>query len=277
MPIPVQSTETLNLPKIRRTQTGCKSCRRRGKRCDQTKPCCQACARLSLDCTYGIDFSFRNLNGASFQQQLTTAKNTSPRPVTDSKPSTLSVASGTNEIAFPFRSLGGFSSAKIPMTPSSEDIHEAGYFNHFHRHVRHLLPAASLRFTEGHLQPLCLRFAKLCISASNLSMLDARVQSCISAIDRRKSIFSPLVNALHHRHAQNYQDLALWHFRNAHLDDVKRQAPAFLVALVLIALYHHASTNHLRFRLAVMDSVRFVLMYRTQIMDSAGGADSLQM
>ncbi|KAJ5199004.1 hypothetical protein N7491_000432 [Penicillium cf. griseofulvum] len=195
----------------------------------------------------------------------------------DFKPSTLSVASGTNDIAFSFHSLGGFSSAKIPMTPSSEDIHEAGYFNHFHRHVRHLLPAASLQFTEGSLQPLCLRFAMLCISASNLSMLDTRVQSCISATDRRRSIFSPLVNALHHRHAQNYQDLSLWHFRNAHLDDVKRQAPAFLAALVLIALYHHASTNHLRFRLAVMDSVRFVLIYRTQLMDSAGGADSLQM
>jgi hypothetical protein len=85
------------------------------------------------------------------------------------------------------------------------------------------------------------------------------------------------VNHVHHDHAQKYHDLAVWYYRNAELDEVKHQAPALLAAHILLAYYHHASTNHLRFRLAVADSVRFVLQNRANISDSPEGADSLQM
>ncbi|KAJ9142400.1 hypothetical protein NKR23_g7140 [Pleurostoma richardsiae] len=41
--------------RIRRVRTGCWTCRRRGYRCDETKPSCKECIRLSLDCEgYGI-------------------------------------------------------------------------------------------------------------------------------------------------------------------------------------------------------------------------------
>ncbi|KAJ5570142.1 uncharacterized protein N7459_009572 [Penicillium hispanicum] len=108
-------------------------------------------------------------------------------------------------------------------------------------------------------------------------MLDARVQSHISATDNRKSVFSPLINSAHHCQAQLYHDLAIWYCRNAHSDELKYQAPAILAAYVLIAFYHHASTNHLNFRLAVTESVQFVVQNRTQITDSPSGPDSLQM
>ncbi|PWY77199.1 C6 transcription factor [Aspergillus sclerotioniger CBS 115572] len=32
------------------TRSGCLTCKRRRKRCDETKPCCQSCARLGLNC-----------------------------------------------------------------------------------------------------------------------------------------------------------------------------------------------------------------------------------
>lgn len=108
-------------------------------------------------------------------------------------------------------------------------------------------------------------------------MLNAQVQSRISTDDNRRSVFSPLVNNLHHSSAQKYHDLALWHCRIAETNEVESQAPALLVARVLLAYYHHASTNHLRFRLAVWETVRFVLLNREKIMNSLDGADSLQM
>jgi len=36
--------------KIRRTRTGCLTCRRRRIKCDERKPFCKACTRLSLEC-----------------------------------------------------------------------------------------------------------------------------------------------------------------------------------------------------------------------------------
>ncbi|OOF94843.1 hypothetical protein ASPCADRAFT_208510 [Aspergillus carbonarius ITEM 5010] len=160
---------------------------------------------------------------------------------------------------------------------SSEDNLEFGYLNHFREHVRHLLPAVSPQLTDGFLQSPCLRSAVLCISASNLSMLNARVQSRTLVGSSRQSVFSPLVNILHHTQAQKYHNLALEYYRNAKPEEVKHQAPAFLAAHVLLAFYHHASTDHLSFRQAVEDSVRFVLQNRASIMDSRDGAKSLQM
>lgn len=168
----------------------------------------------------------------------------------------------------------GLSTVKLPVAIDSEEVFDSSYLSHFQTHVRHLLPGASL---DGCLQSPCLRFAVLCISASNLSMLNARTQSRVVARNDRESVFSPLVNTLHHSQARKYHDLALWHCQNAQADEIEHQAPALLAAHVLLAYYHHASTNHLNFRLAVLDSVRFVMLNRTSIMGSPGGSDSLQM
>ncbi|KAF7591877.1 hypothetical protein BBP40_000920 [Aspergillus hancockii] len=268
MPTQPSATKDVKPHKIRRNNSGCRPCRRRGKRCDETKPDCRACIRLSLECSYGVDYSFRNLNGVLFQQHATT------QSATSLKPSMGNNVLDTRRSAYFFNSL---SKRKIPAAPSSEDNIELSYFNHFQSHVRQLLPAASLQFLDGLLHSPCLRFAVLCISASNLSMLNARVQSRILTDNTRRSVFSPLVNTLHHNHAQKYHDLAFWYCRNAKLDEIKHQAPALLAAHVLLAYYHHASTSHLRFRLAVGDSVRFVLQNRASIMDSQEGSNALQM
>jgi hypothetical protein len=76
--------------------------------------------------------------------------------------------------------------------------------------------------------------------------------------DNRRSVFSPLLIILHHREAQQYYDQTLWYCRAAEAGEIEYQAPALLAAHVLLAYYHHASTDHLNFRMAVWDSVRFV-------------------
>lgn len=162
-----------------------------------------------------------------------------------------------------------------------ESHREGTYFCHFQSHVRYTLPGFSLPFIDASFHSPCLRYAVLCISASNLSMLNAQVQSRVVAGtgNRRRSVFSPLVNTLHHNYARKYHDQALWHCRNAKPDEIEHQAPAFLASYVLLAYYHHASTDHLRFRLAVWDSVRFVVQNQTSILTSpsANGNDALQM
>ncbi|KAI2783316.1 hypothetical protein F4815DRAFT_347599 [Daldinia loculata] len=42
----------MNRTRPARSKTGCSSCRRRKVRCDETKPICNACTRLSLTCSY---------------------------------------------------------------------------------------------------------------------------------------------------------------------------------------------------------------------------------
>lgn len=146
------------------------------------------------------------------------------------------------------------------------------YFNHFTHQVRHILPASSLPFTDGSRPSPCLRFAMLCIAASNLSMLNARVQTRVS--DPRRSVYSPLVNHLHHANARRYHNLALAH---ASSTADPTETSAALAARVLLAYYHHASTDHGTFRRAVADSVHFTTLNRAGILASPDGADALQM
>lgn len=173
--------------------------------------------------------------------------------------------------------LSRLETPSVSPTVSTHHEIDVRYLSHFQTHVRHLLPAASLEFIDRSLQSPSLRFAVLCISASNLSMLNARVQNRILPNDSRRSVHSPLVNDLHHSLAQKYHNLALWNCRSAEADGIKNEVPALLVAHVLLAYYHHASTDHLQFRRAVRDAVRFVLQNRATIADSADGVESLQM
>ncbi|KAL1861017.1 hypothetical protein Plec18170_001532 [Paecilomyces lecythidis] len=72
--------------------------------------------------------------------------------------------------------------------------------------------------------------------------------------------------------------MALGHCFPADDDNgINCNAPAILAARVFLAYYHHASTNHLNFRLAVCDSIKFVLKNRTNIVNSPGGGDALQL
>ena len=49
-----------------------------------------------------------------------------------------------------------------------------------------------------------------------------------------------------------------------------------LIGKVLLAYYHHASTDHLQFRIAVIDTARYVRRHRVRIVESAAGYIALQ-
>ncbi|KAL4916381.1 hypothetical protein BDW62DRAFT_218737 [Aspergillus aurantiobrunneus] len=257
MPIKTPSTKPVRPRNIKRTHSGCRSCRKRGKKCDETKPSCRACVRLNLDCSYAVDFAFRNSGRDSFQRQAVTKLSShashSPRHIT------------LPTVSIP------------PWTLNAAGNMEARYLNHFMTHVRHLLPANSAQFTHKTLHSPHLRSAILCLSASNLSMLNTQVQSRVLPKDSRRSVFSPLVNKAHHIQARKYHDQALQHCRSSTPHSIHSDAPAVLAAYTLLAYYHHASTDHLKFRLAVWDTVRFVARNRDVITASKAGTDAFQM
>lgn len=51
--------------KISRTRTGCLTCRRRRKKCDEGVPCCRNCSRASRHCEYGKWIRFRNVSAGT--------------------------------------------------------------------------------------------------------------------------------------------------------------------------------------------------------------------
>ncbi|KAL3471602.1 hypothetical protein BJX99DRAFT_263102 [Aspergillus californicus] len=260
--MPAPSTEGKR--KIRRGHTGCRACRKRGKKCDEGKPRCRACTRLSLDCGYGVDFDFRNSSTLSFKKNDASQK-------TSSQPS---LSPSRKEHSIPHINTNGH--LILPTQVCSQNDIEAGYLGHFQRHVSQLLPTTSVQFTEKLLQTP-LRFAIFCISASNLSMLNAPVQCRSPPRNNRRCVFSPVVNLLHHTQAQSYHDQALWNCRIADTQDFDFDAPALLAAHILLAYYHHASTNHLKFRTAVWETVHFVQRHKDKIAHSVHGPEVLQM
>ncbi len=108
-------------------------------------------------------------------------------------------------------------------------------------------------------------------------MLNADVQRRALRNDPRRSVFSPSVNKIHHTQAEKYHQQALSHFRDCKPSDIEANAPAVLTAYTLLAYYHHASTDHHKFRLAVWDTVRFVSKNRDCLTRSEQGAKALQM
>jgi hypothetical protein len=82
---------------------------------------------------------------------------------------------------------------------------------------------------------------------------------------------------LHHSHAQQYHTLAQKHCLMAERDNSGYDFSVILVARILLAYYHHSSTDHLQFRLAVWETVRFVLQNQTAIMASPMGNAALQL
>ncbi|KAL4972492.1 hypothetical protein BDW66DRAFT_162825 [Aspergillus desertorum] len=241
---------------IRRGHSGCRSCRRRGKKCDEGKPICRACVRLGLECSYGFDFAFRNYGRDSFTQRGPTcrpSKATLRHALCSTPPICRSIEAGENL--------------------------ETRYLDHFISHVHPLLPAIPSHFTHLHraLQSPQLRSAALCISASNLSMLNGQVQRRCVPSDSRRSAVSPLVNQLHHTQARKYHAQALSHCDGLTALGIESEAPSVLVVLTILAYYHHASTDHRQFRLAVWDTVRFVSKHREALTRSADGNQALQM
>ncbi|KAL3485288.1 hypothetical protein BJX62DRAFT_39492 [Aspergillus germanicus] len=259
MPRQSTSAEARKTPKIRRRHSGCKTCRKRGKRCDERKPTCRACLRLKLECGYTVDYSFRNHDASSFRPRVETPK-----------------SSPASTECLDDQALAMVKPPK-PCSLSSLDCGsnlESAYWSHFHNHVRHLLPGIPAEFLEGVTQSPALGFAALCISASNLSMLNAQVQYRAVTKDHRRCVSSPLVNKLHHSQAQRYHSHALAHSVSNH-DRIHLESK--LMALVLLAYYHHASTDHSKFQFAVWDSVQFVLLHREALLSTVEGTAALQM
>ncbi|KAL3444251.1 hypothetical protein BJX65DRAFT_174130 [Aspergillus insuetus] len=259
MPPGVASPVAGKRPKIRRGHSGCKTCRKRGKRCDETKPTCRACLRLKLECGYAVEYSFRNHDARSLRPRVEPPKSS---PASTECPDDEALA------------MVNLMKPHIPFSLDCGSNLEASYWSHFHLHVRHLLPGIPDGFLEGAPQSQALRFAALCIAASNLSMLNAQVQHRAITNDHRRCVSSPLVNKLHNSQAQRYHSHALTRSVSNH--DTS-DLGAELMALVLLAYYHHASTDHSKFRIAVWDSVQFVLLHSGTLLRTAEGTAALQM
>ncbi|PLB43231.1 hypothetical protein P170DRAFT_459710 [Aspergillus steynii IBT 23096] len=254
MPIEQPCQDSPQLRKIKRGHSGCRPCRRRGKKCDEAKPHCGACKRLHLDCSYGVNFTFRSVNTIPDQRnsavQRTSKSVSSPGKLVD---------------------FGLNSQANL----------ESSYLTHFMHHVRPLIPAVSLALSEQSiLQSPHLHAAILCLSASNLSMLNAQIQTRTLPTHFRNSVFSPVANRLHHTQARKYHDQALSHCHGADLasnDQSPSKTASILTAQVLLAYYHHASTSHLHFRHAVWTTLYFVSQNRDTLSSSPEGLAALQM
>lgn len=107
-------------------------------------------------------------------------------------------------------------------------------------------------------------------------MLDTIVQSRYLPGRQRDTLYSPSVNAQHHRSARHYHDQALAQTCPEHrIDD--QDLPSSLLAKTLLAYYHHASTNHYLFRAAIWDVTNFALQYKDRLLRTETGTQALQI
>lgn len=164
--------------------------------------------------------------------------------------------------------------AAVQTAPGEQDLL---YLRHFDRQMRQTLPKLLHNFNSQIVNSLPVRHAVLCLAASNLSVLDAPVHSRYLAGDSRRSVFSPNINRLHDSRARRYHDCAQRHCLTAEKRKRVCDVSAILVAKVLLAFYHHSSTDHLQFRLAVWQTVLFVRRNRRAIIDSPLGDAALQL
>lgn len=246
--------------------------------CDETKPVCHACTRLSLQCTYGRDYVFRGVDDVGLKSRtgLWTKASADDAPSSTQSSGT---DSENNQAILPpstalaARRLDGISLYE-PLV--SDDLAEFRYLQHYDTHVKHILPRTFMRFANSVLATPHLRHAILCLSASNLAMLDTSVQTRWLPDDEFRSVYSPVANIRHLRSARHYHDLVVQH-GPATLARSLQDLPSMVVAKVLLAYYHHASTNHFLFRLAVWDTTLLVLYNKEAILQSADGAEALQV
>lgn len=57
-----QSSTTSSLKGLKKSRKGCFACKRRKKKCDETRPVCQTCKRLNIACSYGLRLSWQATN-----------------------------------------------------------------------------------------------------------------------------------------------------------------------------------------------------------------------
>jgi hypothetical protein len=122
-----------------------------------------------------------------------------------------------------------------------------------------------------------LRFAVLYLAASNLSTLDTTVNCRSLDQTLQRSVYSPVTNILHQKRAEFYYGLTLQQCSLSEKNIVGQDAALMLATKVLLAYYHHASTDHFRFRVAVWDTVHFAQANRNTIMSSRHSQEIMQM
>lgn len=120
-----------------RSRNGCFTCRKRKKRCDEGKPVCNACTRLSLECTYPIPGQERknkkrksqladeHKSNSGNSQQSSTSADEGPSPSkrskhSSNKPSKPRVAENNKSRSSSQPSLSTSSQNDMPSLPSSK-------------------------------------------------------------------------------------------------------------------------------------------------------------
>lgn len=63
-----------SLKGFKKSRKGCFTCKKRKKKCDETKPICSTCLRLKLKCNYGIKLNWLNQNQFSIKIQTNQEK-----------------------------------------------------------------------------------------------------------------------------------------------------------------------------------------------------------
>ncbi|KIV92969.1 hypothetical protein, variant 2 [Exophiala mesophila] len=239
--------------------------------CDESKPVCRGCQRLSQNCEYGTNFSFRHYG--AYQNHSRNVRHTSmpgPKGCSDSLPQQKWPGAAPGRIFVKARP-----NAALPSAPSAEDDI---YFKHFDSHVRAVLPGSLKEIPQSSiLSSDSLRYAVLCLSASNLSMLDTRVDSRRLPSDDRISVFSPIANRTHHDQARKYHDLAMAGVGSSEKINEPIHYAVVLATKVLLAIYHHASTDHLHFRLGIESTHHFVSRHSMTLLQTELGLQALQM
>ncbi|KAL2426625.1 hypothetical protein ABEF95_010883 [Exophiala dermatitidis] len=243
---------------------------RQSATCDESKPMCKACERLSLACCYSTEFISYNPRHSLLSKHL--------RP-SSQHPSALGKENGDDRKACEL--LGDELHAPKLMKTSPMSVArglslsqpDMLYFGHFERLVRASLPPPAQAMDFHTYNDSFLRSAVLCLAASHLSTLDASLSSRSPTGNSRGTVTSPIPNTLHQHHARRYHDLA----QEDAVGEDSHDPSLVLIGKVLLAYYHHASTDHLKFRLAVWETVRFVRRRQVQIMASPTGDMALQL
>lgn len=99
-----------NMPRFRRSRGGCATCKRRKRKCDETRPACMACRAKGIECDgYDIRLRWDRDNVASPSHHGNR---------TDSKPTTTTGGSASMTLGTPESNAGENSGSPPPTAPS---------------------------------------------------------------------------------------------------------------------------------------------------------------
>ncbi|RFU24888.1 hypothetical protein B7463_g11455, partial [Scytalidium lignicola] len=206
--------------KYTRTKTGCWSCRDAGHKCDEEKPKCGRCKRLSIDCKgWGVRLQWRELDPSKKRnRRRSSAKSTCVKSA-QSSIEHLSGSSGGSIALSPT-----VSRSTMSILPADMPLEEYRLLHHWTTHISPLLCTSSLAQPnpfQTHLTPMAfekgpLHYMIMSIAAQHLSIEDS----------------SPALGIT----AQGYQHRAVVSLRAALGDPIARASDMTLASVLVMEI-----------------------------------------